>query len=395
MADPIIIIGSSIAGVTAAEAARRQDPAADIRILTQDHFLPYYRLRICEVLDNPAISGQLALHPQKWYDEQRISLETDATVIAIEPAAKAIRLADGRAIAYRSLVIATGSQSFVPPINGIGRPGVKTLWSMQNALDISASLQKASRVIVIGGGLLGLEAAYHAKRHGLPTTVIEKAPRLLANQLDDDGSAVLADRVRQLDVEVVTSADIVEILGTTREPGSPVSGVKLADGRIFPADLVLASIGVRANIGLLDNSGITVQRRIMVDDHMRTSAPDIFAAGDVAELDGYWFGLWSVSRAQGLVAGANAAGGEAVFDKTIPPYIIRTMDTRVAVQGDKGLLSEPQYELDILLDKESGNYRKLIYRDGIFSGFMLVGDSADYARLQKQLGKPGPVNPNG
>lgn len=393
MRKPIIVIGSSIAGVSAAEAARRQDSEVDILILTEDLFEPYYRLRICEVLDNPSASSQLALHPGKWYEDRRIKLETGAAVSEVLPARHQVRLADGRSLDYERLVIASGSKSFVPQVKGISRPGVQTLWTMQNALDISQALEKASRVAVIGGGLLGLEAAYHVQRRGLATTVIEKAPRLLANQLDEAGSEILKARVLSLGVEVVTAADVVEITGSAPDPESPAAGVLLSDGREYRADLVLVSIGVQANTGLLEGSGIEVRRRITTDERMQTSSPDIYAAGDVAEPDGYWFGLWSVSRLQGQVAGTNAAGGDAVFDKTIPPYIINTMETRVAVQGDKGLISEPQYELDVLMDPASRNYSKLIYRNGIFSGFMLVGDAPDFARLQKQLGKPGPVGP--
>ena len=391
MHKPIIIIGSSIAGISAAEAVRRQDAGVDILILTQDLFEPYYRLRICEVLDNQAVSSQLALHPVQWYEDRKIKFETGVTVTGILPDKHQVRLADGRSMDFERLVIASGSKSFVPNVAGVGRPGVRTLWTMQNALDISQALDKASCVAVIGGGLLGLEAAYHVRRQGLATTVIEKAPRLLVNQLDEAGSEILKARVLNLGVGVVTAADVVEITGPAADPESPAAGVRLSDGREFPADLVLISIGVQANTGLLEGSGIDVRRRITTDYRMRTSSQDIYAAGDVAEPDGYWFGLWSVSRLQGQVAGTNAAGGDAVFDKAIPPYIINTMETRVAVQGDKGQLSEPQYELDVMFDPDSGNYSKLIYRDGIFSGFMLVGDSPDFARLQKQIGKPGPV----
>ena len=391
MQNPIIIIGSSIAGITAAEAAHRQDPAADILVLSQDRFPPYYRLRVCEVLDNPAIVDQLALHPPQWYADRQIRLELDTRVAAIYPAERQVGLADGRRLTYRSLVIASGSQSFIPPVTGIRRPGVHAIWTLQDALDTASDLTKATRAVVIGGGLLGLEAAWHARRRGLPTTVIEKAPRLLVNQLDEGGSAILTQRVRQQQVEVVTGADVTAVTGSTGEPDSPAAGVRLADGRFFPADLVLVSIGVRANINFLEGSGIAVQRRICADERMQTSQPDIYAAGDAAELDGYWFGLWSVSRAQGQVAGLNAAGGNARFDKAIPPYLINTMDTRVAVQGDKGIADQPEYELDVLMDPDSGNYRKLVYRDGIFSGFMLVGGNFDFNQLQKKIGQPGPV----
>lgn len=389
MARPILIIGSGIAGLTAAEAARKQDPSADLVILSQDRHAPYYRLRICEVLDQPAMSGMLDLHPADWYTQNRIRLETGATVAAIDAEAHEAVLSDGGRLAYASLIICSGSRSFVPSISGAGRPNIHTLWSMQNALDLAAALEQASQAVVIGGGLLGLEAAYHIRRRGIAVTIVEKAPRLLANQLDQAGSAVLSARVREQDIAVVTAADIIELTGLTDDPASPVSGVQLADGEHFAADLVVICIGVRAATGFLAGSGLAVQRRILTDTRMQTSLADIYAAGDAAEPDGFWFGLWSSARLQGQVAGTNAAGGNARFDSTVPPYIINTMGTRVAVQGDQGLADVPQYELDVLLDEASGNYRKLIYRDGIFKGFMLVGNTFDFVKLQKQIGQPG------
>jgi nitrite reductase (NADH) large subunit len=391
MNDPLIIIGGSIAGVSAAEAARRQDPDVEILILSRDHYLPYYRLRICEVLDDPAMAPQLELHPRAWYDERRIRIETDADVVKILPAEKRIMLADGREMPWQSLVIASGSLSFQPQVAGNSRPGVHTLWNLQDALDISEAMQDARRVVVIGGGLLGLETAFHVRKRGLETCIIEKMSRLLVNQLDAAGSSVLTRRVKDLGVEVVTDADIVEMTGDPSQPGSPVRGVRLADGREFAADLVLVSIGVRSNIGFLDGSGIVTQRRIVTNARMQTNFPDIYAAGDAAEPNGYWFGLWSVSRSQGMVAGANAAGGDSTFAGIVPPYLLNTMNTRVAVQGDLGQPDKPEYELDVMLDDDSANYRKLVYREGVFTGFLLVGDNFDFNRLQKQLGQPGPI----
>jgi NAD(P)H-nitrite reductase large subunit len=391
MNEPIIIIGGSIAGVSAAEAARRQDPDADILILSRDAFPPYYRLRICEILDNPAIAEQLELHPRSWYDDRRIRLETGVEVCSVLPESRQIRLSDERTLVWRSLVIASGSQSFQPPLPGIGRSGVHTLWTMQDALRIADELQDARQVVVIGGGLLGLETAYHVRRRGLPTLVVEKMPRLLINQLDEAGSAVLTKRALEFGVVVATAADITELSGDLADPAGPVTGIRLADGREYPADLVLISIGVRSNIGFLDGSGIIAQRRIVTDARLQTNLPGIYAAGDAAEPNNYWFGLWSVSRAEGLVAGTNAAGGQMDFAGLVPPYLLNTMNTRVAVQGDQGLPAQPEYELDVVLDLDSSNYRKLVYRDGIFRGFTLVGDNFDFVQLQKQLGLPGPI----
>jgi len=382
----ILIIGSSIAGVTAAESARKQDPEARITIISRDLHIPYYRLRICEVLDDPALADQLALHPLEWYAERRIELLLGREVRSIDRFRKMIVCSDNAEIPYSSLIIATGSGSFVPPIPGVSRPGVRTLWTLSDALEVEQSLRRAHKVLVIGGGLLGLEAAYHIRKKGITTIVAEKMPRLLANQLDEEGSSFFLTRVQNLDVEVVTSADIMAIEGTSPEPDAPAAAVILADGSRIDADLVLVCIGVRAQVNLAQEAGLKISRRIVTDESMRTSDESIFAAGDVAEPLDYWFGLWSVSKAQGLVAGVNAAGGSARFDRTIPPYLLNTMETKVAVLGDKGQLAEPSYELDVLMDEDSGNYRKLIYREGIFRGFILIGDIKEYVRLQKTIG---------
>ncbi len=388
MEQPIIIIGSSIAGISAAEAVRRQNPAVPVGILTQDSFLPYYRPRLCEVLDDPAMSGKLAIHTAEWYEQQHIQIETQVSVTAVDPVRHCLQTADSRRF-YDKLIICSGSRSFIPPITGICKPGVHTLWLMQSALDLAGALSHAGRVAVIGGGLLGLEAAYHIRRRGLPVTILEKAPRLLMNQLDPAGSAVLCSRVRQQDVTVVLSADITEIIGMTADPESAAAGLRLQDGRQIDADLILVSIGVKAAADFLGGSGITVQRRILTDLNMQTNLPDIYAAGDAAEPEGFWYGLWASARRQGQVAGINAAGGQASFEPTAPPYVIHTMDTHVAVQGDQGLTAEPSYELDVHLDEKNGNYRKLVYRNDNLAGFMLVGNTDDFIKLQKQLGRPG------
>lgn len=384
----IVVIGSSIAGISAAEAARKQDPEAVIVVLSHDHFMPYYRLRICEILNEPELAGKLYLHPASWYEERRLEIRLGQNVVALDPQTRHLHLDSGLTETYDSLVIASGSQSFVPPVQGISRPGVHGLWTMQDALTVAEALKHSQRVVVIGGGLLGLEAAYFARKAGCQTMIVERNHRLLANQLDEAGSAVFLDRVKALDIQVLTSAEIKQIHGASEDISSPVSHVHLADGRNFEADLVLVCIGVRANVGFLDSSGLAVRTRISADDRMETSMPGIFAAGDAAEPSGYWYGLWSVSKAQGQVAGTNAAGGDSSFDKVVPPYVINTMETKIVVQGDNGIIGEAHYDLDAMLDEENGTYRKLIYQDGIFKGFILIGDTSDFVKLQKSLGKP-------
>ena len=388
----IVIIGSSIAGISAAEAARKQDPLTLITVVSRDLYPPYYRMRISEVIDDPSAVDELVMHPPEWYTERQISLVPGVEVTRIDPERHEIYLADGQTMPYTALIIATGSQSFVPPIRGIGRPGVYTLWTLSDALRIEQALRLAKNALVIGGGMLGLEGAHSTRQRGIPTTIVEKAPRLLANQLDEKGSAIFTSRVKNLDITVMANTDITSIEGATDDDSSPVARVRFANGSILETDFILISIGVHAQTEIAQRAGITCGRRILTDETMQTSAADIFAAGDVAEPNEFWFGLWSSSRLQGQVAGTNAAGGTATFELTIPPYLINTMETKIAVQGEKGLQVDPQYTFDVLIDEKNGNYRKLVYRDGVLRGFILVGNTLEFTNLRKAIGEPKKIS---
>ncbi len=387
MAQKIVIIGSSIAGISAAEAARQQDPKARIILLSAENDLPYYRLRLCEVLDHPEVESDLTIEPREWYEKNKFELRLNERVVALDRASKTVQLASGDAQTYDRLVIATGSMSMVPPIEGVNHPGVKTLWTLADAREIAALLSPRTRVVIIGGGLLGLLAAHHIRRTGATTTILEKADRLISNQLDEAGSATFKGHVDRLGIAVEFGADTQAIYSADNSPDGPVAGVRLGDGRVIDADLVVVSVGVRANISFAQAAGLAITRRIVTNAGMQTSDPDIYAAGDAAEPDQYWFGLWPVAMDQGRVAGINAAGGDTVYSKYIPPYIVQAMDTQVAVQGDRGGPGEVEPDIDLDHDIQGGNYRKLIYRNNILTGLMLVGDTREFISLQRKLGK--------
>ncbi|MDD2533460.1 MAG: FAD-dependent oxidoreductase [Eubacteriales bacterium] len=387
MSTKIVIIGSGIAGISAAEAARQQNLRAEIVLISEENDLPYYRLRLCEAIADPKALDALTIETQAHYDALNISVKLGQTVKAIDRLGKKISLTDGHEEAYDRLVLATGSSSFVPPLEGVQRPGVKTLWTLENVRQLTAELKPGHQVVVIGGGLLGLLAADHIQQRGAEATVLELSSRLLANQLDAVGSAIFQASAEKRGIHFALGAETAEIVGQYDEPHAPVAGVRLKDGRLIEADLVLLSIGVRANSQLAAAAGLPITRRIVTDLQMRTIDPDIFAAGDAAEPDEYWFGLWPVAMDQGRVAGTNAAGGDAIFAKNIPPYFIQTLGTEVAVQGDKGGPGEFEADIDVEQDPMRGTYRKLVYRGGVLCGFMLVGDTSEMLTLQKKIGK--------
>lgn len=376
----ILIIGSGEAAVAAAEAARKQDPDVSIRLMTAEANLPFYRLRLCEKIAEPDKS--LTLHPEAWYAERGLELKLNCRAERLDPEAKCVYFADGGACRYDKLIIATGSRSFVPPIQGADGRNVFTLWTLEDASAIAEAARDAKEAAVIGGGLLGLEAAHKLLQTGTDVTVIENADRLLARQTDRRASELFLKKTEAegIKVHLDDSAEAIR-----DEGGRKV--LKLQSGAELSFDLVLISTGVRANTDWLEGSGIAIDRRIKVDDHMRTSLPDVYAAGDVAVQDGLWFGLWSIAMQQGRTAGANAAGGEVSYPIETPPYIINTMGTSMASAGLYPDEKQPYETLEA--DEEAYSYRRIIYQgedpEGPVKGYILLGNIREYPKLQKRL----------
>lgn len=383
----LLIIGSSIAGLSAAEAARAKDKDCQITILSEDAYPPYYRQRLCEVLEDPHNASKLYLHPESWYTDLGIDLRLGQKVRRVRPSTKDVLLEDGSSLAYDKLIIATGSYSFIPPTKGAEFDGVETLWTMEDALRISAKLDGVKSAVVVGGGLLGLEAAFAIGKRGVHTAVLERLPRLMMRQLDERSAEIFTDQVRKEGSEVETNAYIAEIYA---DEAGKVEGVRLEDGHDYAADLVMISTGVRPRLEMLEDSGVTVDRFIVVDEEMRTNVPDIYAAGDCAIYDNRWYGLWMIGKQQGAIAGENAVGGSKAYEMPIPPYMVNTMGTRIASAGlieEKNLDSETLAKVHAYIEEnlELFQYAKKIYTGESLSGFVLLGDTKAFSSLNKEL----------
>ncbi len=389
MTNRILIVGSSIAGLSAAEAARAKDPDCEITMLSEDSHMPYYRQRLREVLNDPARAEKLVMHPAWWYEDQGIDLRLNRKVKGLLPKEKVLMLEGGERLGYDRLILATGSASFVPPIKGADLPGVETMWTMADALRIEAQIAGARRSIVIGGGLLGLEAADALHRRGLESLILERLPRLMMRQLDERSAELFEARVEQEGTKVSTSALIREICAG---PDGRAAGVLLQDGSRFEADLILISAGVRARTEYLAGSGVEADRFIRVDDHMRTNIEDIYAAGDCAAMNGRWYGLWPVAALEGAVAGENAAGGDRACVMKTPPYVVKTMGTQIASAGMVEEAELPREALeqlhkDVMENSALFEYAKKLYVGDTLSGFVLLGNTKAFSSLSRQLGE--------
>jgi flavorubredoxin/pyruvate/2-oxoglutarate dehydrogenase complex dihydrolipoamide dehydrogenase (E3) component len=278
--ESFVIIGSGIAGLSAAEAIRQRNQTAKIIMVTEEEEKPYYRPMLSDYLGEDLTIDSLFIKAASWYDENQIELRTACRVKAIDGSQRQLTLENGETIPYHKLILATGARSNIPPIPGADKKGVYALRQWADARELKAALKKGLKAVVIGGGVLGLEAVSEMLDLGLEVAVVEFAPRLMPRQLDESSSLRLQKIIED------KGAVLYLGLGTdTIEGDDKVKGVKLSNGQVIAADLVLLSTGVKPNIELAQAAGIEVDRGIVVDAGMRTGMDNVYAAGDVAQYE--------------------------------------------------------------------------------------------------------------
>ncbi|NLA70912.1 MAG: NAD(P)/FAD-dependent oxidoreductase [Clostridiaceae bacterium] len=378
----IVIIGSGIAGLSAADAARKTNPDVRIIILSENPHLPYHRPRLPGVVMDPTSADKILLHNEAWYESNRFELRRGVVVKQVHSDRHEVELEDGSLVAYDKLILATGSHSFLPPMDGCKHEGVFTLWTLDDAFKISDYIEKAKSAVVIGGGLLGLEVAYALKKRGLETTILERDTSLLARQLDERSSAMFQEQVERIGVNVLKNASTEEILADPKT--GRVSGVRLEDGTVIACEIILVATGVRARVEVMDGEPIEIDRRFVVNNRLETNIPDIYAAGDCAVMDGLWFGLWAVSTREGKVAGTNAAGGDEICVIPTPPYLVNTMETRIASAGDIKP-KDPEVTSQISFDETQLTYDRRNFLGDKLVGYILLGDTTPFSMLSREL----------
>ena len=367
----LLIVGAGVAGLEAAAAARAVDADARILLVTGEAVPFYARIRLSEVVGGRIEPERLLLKPSAWYGEQRLELRLGARVEGVDVSAGTARLADGEVIAYDGLLLATGARPFVPPFPGAGLDGVVTLREMADALDLRRRAQAGGPVVVVGGGLLGLEVGAALRGTGLDVTVVEVAPWLLNRQLDRTGGDLLQGLLERRGLRFRLGASVTGLAGAADR----VEAVELGGGERLPASLVVVSAGVRPQAGLARDAGLTVARGICIDDACRTSAPGVFAAGDCAEHRGQLYGIWPASEAQGRVAGRVMAGGEAVYPGTIRQATLKVSDVLAFSMGEAVSVAPSGDAPRELVVREGDVYKKVVLdSEGRAIGAILMGD---------------------
>ncbi len=377
----IIIIGASGAGMYAAIEIRKRNKVSDLTVISKEDVKGYFRPQLSKLLGNDDVTIEsMVIKDDKWFKENNVNLLLDKLVEKIDTANKKVILNDGKELGYTKLIIASGAEVFVPPFPGKEKQGVFTLRYAKDGKEIKEYAKSKKTGAVIGGGVLGLEAANELKKLGLDVTVIEVADRILPRQLDKDASEVLEEALRSFGVNFKKGVGTKEIIG-----GTQVKGILLDNGEVVEAELVIVSTGVKANSKIAEGSGIEIKRAIVVNEKMETTAKDVFACGDCAEFNGINYALWSEATEQGKTAGINAVGGNSVYENIIPSTTLNAFGISVFSIGDVGSNPEKEYKTYKSIDRK--NYKKLYFVNEILSGGILIGDTSQTVDLIEGIEK--------
>lgn len=365
-ADKIVIIGGGIAGLTCAAEIRKNSEDADIILITEDTRLPYYRINLTRLLAGETDEAGMTIHPESWYAEKRIQLLLGREVAEIRRENREILLKDGLVLSYDRLVLATGANPFIPPIPGTELGNVATVRTIEDVHFVLAGLKDVKECICIGGGILGLEVAGAIARTGVKITLLEAMEWLMPLQLNRKAAAHLKKYLLSIGIEVREGIKIEEIQGE-----GTCDSIRLSTGEVLHARLIVFTAGVRPVIGLAREAGIETKRGIIVDDHMRTSDENIFAAGDVTEHHGVVHGLWSVAQLQGKIVGQAALGMDIEFHESPSSTVLKVLGIDIMSIGE----FEPRDAQTKLYEIESEErYICFAIREGMLVGSIIVGD---------------------
>jgi len=373
-----LIIGNGIAANSAAEDIRKLDPRGVILMFSRERYHFYYVPALPEYLAGEKQVKDFTIHNEKWYEKNGFNLHLETEIVEIDPRQKAASAKTGERIFYDKLLLACGGNSFIPPIPGFQSEGVFTLRTIADADAIRERAKQSKKAVMIGGGLLGLEAGNGLRRMGLEISVVEFSPRLLPRQMDVAGTAVLRRKMEEMGFRFYLGAKTREIVR-----GKDGLAVYLEGGEKLSADIVLISAGVRPELTLAKSLGLAIDKGVKVDDSMKTEMQDIYAAGDLIEHQGRFYGIWPASMEQGRIAGANMAGQEMKYLGTVPSNTLKVAGIDLVSAGE--IDAEGRMESIVTKDEARGTYRKLVLQDNIITGMILLGDIRGKDEIQKAI----------
>jgi nitrite reductase (NADH) large subunit len=373
MRERLVVVGNGPAAMrTVEELLLRAPDRYDIAIFGAEPRHAYNRILLSSVLSGEKSADGIVTHDPTWHEERGIALVAGDPIVAIDRAAQSVTSASGIVMGYDTLLLATGSKPIALPVPGLGLPGVTAFRDMDDVERMIAAASTASRAVVIGGGLLGLEAAWGLRRRGMAVTLVHLMPTLMERQLDATAAGLLRRALEARGIDFVTNAQTEEVIG-----GDCAEGIRLADGSELPGDLVVMAIGTRPNIDLARAAELDINRGILVGDDMRSSDLSIYAVGECVEHNGRTFGLVAPLWEQAKVCAARLAGDwRAAYQP--PPLYTSLKITGIDVFSAGAIApAEDEDDLVTLSDAALGVYRKLVLRGDVLVGCVLYGDVRD------------------
>ena len=371
MSEPLVIVGNGMAAARLVdELVKTSLGRYAIAVIGEEPRLAYNRVLLSSVLAGETTSHEIELKPATWWRDRGVTVKYGSRVTEIDVCRSELKIQGDESIEYSRLVLATGSTPLRLNLPGVDLAGVCTF---RDSRDVDMLLALAARkrpVVVIGGGLLGLEAAYGLAKAGTPVTLLHLMDRLMERQLDLPAADLLKTLVERTGVEVLLNADTARIHGERR-----VEGVELADGRRMAADAVVFAAGIRPNISLASGSGLLVNRGVVVDDRLQTSTENIFALGECAEHRGICYGLVEPAYEQAHVLAQHLSGKPAAYRGSVVATNLKVSGVNVFSAGD--FLGADGSEAILLSDIRRGTYKKLVLAEGRLIGAVLIGDTSD------------------
>ena len=384
----LVLVGNGLAGMRCLEDLLDMAPEMyDITVIGEEPWGNYNRIMLSPVLSGEKTIEQIMLHAPEWYAEKGIKFIAGDKAVKVERRKKQVITESGLAVNYDRLILATGSKPFMPPIKGNDLDGVlsfRDIYDVNKMIEISQTKQNA---IVIGGGLLGLEAAYGLKQRGMNVTVLHLMDRIMERQLDLRASQMLRQSIHEKGIKIITEASTQEILGQDGK----VVGVRLADGTQLLADLVVFAVGIRPNTDLAQSAGLRCNRGVVVNDTMQTFDPSIYSIGECIEHRGSVFGLVEPLWGQAFVCATHLAEHGSLTFKTLPtPTQLKVSGVDVFSAGN--IEATEDCEDIVLNDEKRQIYKRLIIQNDKVIGAVLFGDTEDGAWYAELISDQTPIH---
>lgn len=382
----LVVIGSGMAAIRLVETLRRRGDRRSIAVLGAERSLPYNRIMLSPLLSGETAWQHLVSHPAEWYEQNNVDLHLGCAVGSIDRNLRRVHCVNGFSLQYTDLIFATGSRAALPPLPGIELRGVSAFRDVSDVERLQKAARQGGEAVVLGGGLLGLEAAVALAARGMQVTLVHRATQLMNRQLDAIAAGYLQNAIEQRGVTVVTGRAPVAV----QETDGRASAVVLEGGTELAAQLVVVATGITPVAELAKNAGLVVNRGIVVDGHLRASDANVYALGECCELNGETVGLVAPIWQQVDVLAANLCGEPQQF--TAQPYVtmLKVSGVDVHTMGETELVADAR--LLTYQDRDEGIYKKLIVRDDKIVGALLFGDIADsqlFFNLIKQATQVG------